>query len=195
MMQALTEQFSQANKTLYNYGYDNSGVIEYKFNNLGFRSHTEFDYLPNFILFGGSTNFGIGVEFDLCYWSIIAEQKQYKFWNCSYAGFKYTNKMIYDTILSTPGELNDVPMIVQWVGHNYDSTDILKPQDYAQLVKQKFPKVINLLIDGDEEKTETITVNFELVNPPWLDTDRDGTHPGAKTHYSMAKWFLKKYFK
>ena len=195
MIQALNDQLSQANKTLHHYGYDKSGQIEYKFNNLGFRSYTEFDYSPDFILFGGSTNFGIGVEFNFCYWSIIAKEKQYKFWNCSYASFRYTNKMIYNTMLSTPSKFNDIPMIVQWVGHNYDPTDVLKPHEYAQLVKQKFPKVINLLIDGDEEKTELITANFELVNPPRLDTDRDGTHPGPKTHYSLAKWFLKKYFK
>ena len=194
MIQALNDQFGQANKILYNYGQDSSGLIEYKFNSLGFRSHTEFNYVPDFLIFGGSTNFGVGVDFNSCYWSIISKKEGYKFWNCSYANFSYTNEIIYNTILSTPDEFHDTPIIVQWVGHGYDPSDNLLPYEYAQLVKLKFSKVVNLLIDGDEEKTDAVRLNFDLVNPPRLDTDSNGFHPGEKTHYSLAKWFLKKHF-
>jgi hypothetical protein len=194
MIRAVNNQINHANKILYNYGNDSSGLIEYKFNSLGFRSCSEFNYIPDFLIFGGSANFGIGVDFNLCYWSIIAKTVGYKFWNCSYASFAYTNKIIYNTILTTPPEFYNTPIVVQWVGHGYDTTDNIFPHEYAQLVKQKFPRVINLLIDGDQEKTEAITANFDLINPPCLDTDSSGSHPGVKTHYYLAKWFLKKYF-
>lgn len=195
MIKALNDQLSQASKILYTYGKDNSGQIEYKFNSSGFRNNTEFNFYPDFVIFGGSTNFGIGTDFNYCYWSIIARNLKLKFWNCSYANFNYNNKIIYETILSGSEHIKNKPIIVQWVGDNYNPTDRIKVYEYSQLIKQQFPVSINFLIDGNEEKTNATKANFDLINPLWVDTDIQGFHPGKKTHNLLANWILKKYVK
>ena len=76
------------------YGLDQTKLIKYHINSQGFRSLTEYDYVPDYEFFGCSLVFGIGVEIEDIFASKFSNAHNY-----GLAG-TYTNLEIYQTILN-----------------------------------------------------------------------------------------------
>ena len=49
-------------QTINQFGLDQTGTINYQFNQQGFRAPIDFDFIPNYAFFGCSLVFGIGVS-------------------------------------------------------------------------------------------------------------------------------------
>jgi len=194
MIVALNNQLSFANCRLDKYGKDQTGTIEYIFNSGGFRSDVEFNFIPEIAFFGGSTFFGVGVPAYNIIPTIIANYKNLKFWNCSYAYVEYNNEMIFNTILNTSKIVNNIPIVVQWVGNDYQPRASEKVEYYITQTKKIYNNSFHCIIDGNFNKESIDQTIVSLVNPIWKDTDLDGRHPGVQTHQGLSSFIIKKIF-
>lgn len=191
MICALSNQIKYANSTVTKYGNDNSGIIEYKFNNNGFRNSTDFLKNPDIIFAGGSISFGIGLSNDDCYKTIVSTTLNKSYWDLSYAGEYYDNNMIYTTVLAMHKIVGDVPVVIQWVSDLRSDSISKKIYSYIDQLNTLFSKCIHIFIDGRESKQSLDLRYFGLANPIWIDTAACGTHPGKKTHQGIAKMILR----
>lgn len=192
MLKAVNDQIQFSNQQLDRYGKDQTGKVSYQFNSAGFRSNLEFDYLPDMVFFGGSTVFGVGVSVEQTFPHIIADEKNFKIWNCSYACVNYNNQMIFDTIVLVHQHVKDIPVVVHWVGDRYDPLCTTSVYQFVEAAKKLYSHSIHFLIDGQEEKDKIIPGYFDLINPIWADISATDTHPGPKTHKGLAGFIIKK---
>jgi hypothetical protein len=63
--------------TVDKFGLDTTGLIQYKFNQQGFRSNREFDFVPDWAFFGCSFVAGIGVSIDQTFAAKFARSQNY----------------------------------------------------------------------------------------------------------------------
>jgi hypothetical protein len=77
-------------KTVTNYGYDNQNLIEYSFNSLGFRSPEPTD-APSLVVIGNSVSFGIGLNIQNTFGSILANYTNRKLDNRAVGCFYHEN--------------------------------------------------------------------------------------------------------
>jgi len=181
MIEAVNKQLEYRNTTLTSYGYDTSNNIEYRFNAQGFRNDYDFDADPQIIFAGGSLSFGIGVAESDRYSSILSSDLGLHKWDISYAGEYYENATIYQTLLQLT-KCNQVPLIIQWVSQNRNTKN--KTADYIKNIDALFPNAVHIMYDG----TAVDEGEFLITNPVWLDSVADNSHPGAKTHWGLAKF-------
>lgn len=59
-----TPLYDRRGQILSTWGKDQTGQVEYRINNQGFRSNREYNFVPNYAFFGCSSIFGIGVPAD-----------------------------------------------------------------------------------------------------------------------------------
>jgi hypothetical protein len=79
-----------AGKTVKNYGYDTQNLIEYSFNSLGFRS-PEPSKDPSLVVIGNSISFGIGLNLQHTFGSMLAHYTNRKLDNRSVGCFFHEN--------------------------------------------------------------------------------------------------------
>ncbi len=190
MIQALSDQIKYSNSTIHKYGFDISGLIDYKFNSSGFRNDFNFELSnsADIVFAGGSISLGIGVANCDAYKTVVATCLDKTMWDVSYAYEFYSNKIIYETIMQVYEHIGDRLLVIQWVS-DMRAPDSITVYDYIQEVNKKFSTAVHIFIDGREDPKREY---FDLVNPPWFGTTANGTHPDAKTHNGIAKFILKK---
>ena len=80
------------NKNLKNFGYDHETNIDYKFNNLGYRSNIEFEPGKQpIIVLGNTLSFGLGVSIEDTYAYKISTETQKPVYNLSWGCYGHTN--------------------------------------------------------------------------------------------------------
>ena len=158
-------------KKLYAFGKDSTGLIAYQFNQQGFRSNQDFDFVPSYAFFGCSLVFGVGVDHSSLFSSFFPNSQNY-----GLAG-NYTNHdimFVLENFLKSNFYNNHTRISVVW--HQRD----------ADCLSEFYKKLQNFEI-----------IHFFCGQPlnqprcyptPWqLDTDVSGTHPGIKTHKTISK--------
>ena len=151
---------------LNSFGKDQTGLISYQFNNQGFRSNSDYDFVPAYAFFGCSMVFGIGVPNE--------ETFAYKFNNSQNYGLagEYDNHDVMTTIenfVSSSLYSPSVKMLVVW--HIRDSAAL---DDFYK--KLKHFNIFHFYC-GNPLPYERC---FPIVKN--LDHDVSNTHLGPKTH-------------
>ena len=194
MPKALTKQIEYAGTIKTVYGFDKSNSVEYYFDSDGFRNKLDCTVPPDIVFAGGSISFGIGVPYDKCYGQLVANELGLLGWNISYAQEYYDNEIIFETILQLYQQVKNIPLVIQWVSDKRNPADKKSCYQLINETNSLFNNCIHLLIDGREAKENIIAGTFDLINPPWLDTVANSTHPGIKTHQELSKYILKKLY-
>lgn len=192
MIRAITKQLNYAGSALLNYGYDSSGLVEYKFNSSGFRSYNEYTSVPELVFAGGSISFGIGIAETDTYKHKVATFLNKTYWDLSYASEHYDNESIYNTLLELSTIDKTGCIVIQWVSDSRNTEHTATVYSYIQTINDIFSNCLHFYIDGKETKQNLKSNYFDLINPVWLDSVANNTHPGKKTHANLAKFIIKK---
>jgi hypothetical protein len=163
----LDSMYCNQGETLDKFGHDSTGIVQYQFNQQGFRSAYDYDFVPKQALFGASLVFGIGVVSSKIFSSYFPQSHNY-----GLAG-SYTDKDIFQTAVNfvnsdlyTP----QVNLVVVWRNHKTDNL----LSYYQELQKYNFKQFF-------------CYDNLNLSNcyrvPKQVDEDVSKTHMGPKSHY------------
>lgn len=153
-----------------NCGRDYTGLIEYKFNNQGFRS--DFDYImaPKYAFFGGSIVFGVGVSIDKIFTSYFDQSHNYGLVG-SYMNHHSVEN--FQQFIHSPLHNDNTKIVFVW--HDRDEPI----EDMIQTVNLCKSNILH--ISAGQKRVGAINLL------PQQDTDVSTTHPGPKTHYAWAK--------
>ena len=164
--------FDVRNTTQSKWGKDQTGIIQYQFNNQGFRGDQSYNWVCDYAFFGNSAVFGIGVPFDKTMVSYFSKAHNYGLagpymnWHSVKNLKKFLNSALYTTNtkiifvwIDRPGR-ESVPELIDQV--NQMQSGILHIS-----MGNKYPQSVNLM--------------------PSIDHDVSGTHPGTKSHAMWAK--------
>lgn len=191
MARALTDQLTHANSTLTKYGWDDSQAVAYHFDNRGFRvSGENTAQQPDILFFGGSTSFGIGVSYEETYPYVMCNALGKSFYNLSYAQHLYNNALIYATACQAFQTYGPKQSFFQWVSDKRLPETSVTVYEYINQLNKLFPDCLHIMIDGLETGLQHSA--FSLINPPWMDSVANNTHPGPRTHEGIAKFLLRK---
>lgn len=94
-------QFEFRGESMLCYGSDFRGIIDYTFNDQGYRSYYEFDLGekdPLLVALGSSITTGHGVELSQSFPSIVAQKLNNKLWNLGQGCFRSSNQTILEQI-------------------------------------------------------------------------------------------------
>jgi hypothetical protein len=158
-------------QTVFRWGKDQTGLIEYRFNSQGYRSYKTYDSPATWAFFGNSIVFGIGV----CESNILTsyfEGSQ----NFGLAG-NYLNQHSVTNLanfLKSPCCKPDTRLVFFWIDRETEDIDFL-----INKVDQMTDRCLH--ISSGIRRTKTIN-----LMPP-RDQDVSGTHPGPATHRMWAK--------
>lgn len=158
-------------QTVKQFGLDQTGTIDYQFNQQGFRSPVDFDFVPDYAFFGCSSVFGIGVAHDHIFPSMFPRSHNY-----GLAG-KYDNDdafLIIDNYLHSSAFSNSTKKFVYWTDRNTESLDLYSKKLSELGFVQSFcgPKM---------------PYNNCFSGVPNVDTDVSLTHMGVNTHLITYK--------
>ena len=157
--------------TVREFGRDRTGQISYTFNQQGFRSNREFDFVPDYAFFGCSIVVGIGVPIEKTFASQFENSQNYGV--CG----NYDNSHILDIILNFSNSACFRPqtkLFVLWT--NRDSNNLL---DFYRRLEHL--NITHMFCGPrlDQDKCYSMITN--------VDWDVSGTHPGEKTHQILYK--------
>lgn len=164
--------WSNRGKTVNSIGKDRTKTIEYNFNELGFRSSKQFDFVPDYAFFGCSIVLGIGVAEDKTFASKFTNSQNYGL--CT----SYNNEHIFQTIrnfLNSPLYLPHVKLAVIWTDRDSNQLE----NYYQQLINYNFVHVFC-------SKPLLYPRCFPMIKN--LDWDASATHPGETTHQFLYKF-------
>ena len=94
-------QFDLRGESITCYGSDFRDVVNYTFNNQGYRSEFDFDLHdpdPIVVCLGSSIATGHGVDLSQCFGRIVAEKLQKKLWNLGQGCFRSNNQTIMEQV-------------------------------------------------------------------------------------------------
>lgn len=157
-------------QTVQKWGKDSTGLIEYQFNQQGFRSCVDYDFSPDYAFFGNSIVFGVGVELSQTLVSQFGCSQNYGLSGTYMNHHSVTN--LHNFICSKLYN-NRTKIVFFWVDRD-------EPID--SMIQQ-----VNDLVSGvlhiSSGKKRTGAINLM----PHKDHDVSGTHPGPLTHKMWAK--------
>lgn len=176
-----------AGKTIKSYSYDITNTIEYTFNSLGYRSNYEYNFIPEYVFFGCSTVFGIGIPINSLFSSYFAN---------------YFNLGL---------ESDDTSKHNNNLGKSYNNYDILSTINNFNISKLYNTKTKGIVLwtDRDNENIDeiisSININFNITHfkigkhnsklsqnlLPQIDADVSLTHAGQKSHKLWASQIYK----
>jgi len=162
-------------QTVNQFGSDQTGTIDYQFNQQGFRSPIDFDFVPDYAFFGCSSVFGIGVANDYIFPSMFPRAHNY-----GLAGV-YNNDdafLIIDNYLHSVAFNSSAKKFVYWT----DRDTKLLDRYSKQLSELGFIQAFC----GDKMPYKNC---FSGV--PNVDTDVSNTHMGVATHLITYKLLCK----
>jgi len=158
-------------RVLDKFGLDQTGKIQYKFNNQGFRANKDYCDQPNIVFFGCSLVFGIGVSYDKTFTAQFHRSHNY-----GLAG-DYDNIAIYQIImmwLKSDSSQTCVNRVVVW-----SDRDNAMAQHYAQcLLPYGFVNFFCGVVPG---------LDNCYAMPPKKDLDISSTHMGPRSHKLFYK--------
>jgi hypothetical protein len=162
-------------QTVNQFGLDQTGTIDYQFNQQGFRSATDFNFVPDYAFFGCSSVFGIGVANNYIFPSMFPQTHNY-----GIAGI-YNNDdafLIIDNYLHSAAFNKSTKKFVYWTNRNTESLDSYSKQLSQLGFIQAFC--------GNKMPYSNC---FSGV--PDIDADVSNTHMGAATHLITYKLLCK----
>lgn len=153
------------------FGLDTTGTVQYRFNQQGFRSDREFDFVPDWAFFGCSFVAGIGVPVEQTFAAKFNNSQNYGV--CG----KYDNREIREIIqnfIDSDCFSPQTKMAVFWTDRNHELLD----KYYHELshLNMKF------FFCGDTLPYDRC---YKMIKN--LDLDVSGTHMGPKTHEFLYK--------
>jgi hypothetical protein len=162
-------------QTVNRFGLDQTGTIDYQLNQQGFRSPTDFDFVPDYAFFGCSSVFGIGVAHNDIFASMFPQSHNY-----GLAG-AYNNDdafLIIDNYLHSSAFNKSAKKFVYWTNRNTESLDRYSRQLSELGFIQSFC--------GDR-------MPYKNCFPGIADVDADvsATHMGPATHLITYKLLCK----
>ena len=83
-------QHQLKNQSTLKFGYDDTGLVEYKFNSLGFRS-PEISDVPTLFSVGNSISFGIGIDERQTFTYLVSQQMHRPYANLSFGCYWHEN--------------------------------------------------------------------------------------------------------
>ena len=153
------------------FGLDQTGTINYQFNQQGFRAPVDFDFAPDYAFFGCSLVFGVGVQHEYAFPTMFNRSHNY-----GLAG-NYNNDDIFLIIknyLNSDSYISLTKKFVCWTNRNAENID-----SYSnQLSQEGFIQ----LFCGDTMPYKNC---FSVL--PNIDVDASCTHMGIKTHLTTYK--------
>lgn len=158
------------NQVVRTWGKDTTGLIEYRFNDQGFRSNFDYTEPCKYAFFGNSIIFGIGVPLDQILTSYFENSQNYGLSGHYMNHHSVTNLRNF---LSTPLYRSDTRIIFFWIDRNEPIDDMI--QTVIDLVPG------SLHISSGSKRPGAINLM------PSQDFDVSGTHPGSITHKIWAK--------
>jgi hypothetical protein len=159
------------NQTLTQFGKDTTGEVTYTFNQQGFRSDQDFNFVPDYAFFGCSLVFGIGVPVEQTFAKLFANSQNY-----GLAG-NYNNHDVFVTInsyLKSNTYSPSTKLAVFWTDRDADRLD-----NYYHLLKDHNIKHFFCSTPLPYDNCYPVPAN--------LDFDVSGTHMGPKTHKFIWK--------
>lgn len=157
-------------QTVRQWGKDSTGLVEYQFNNQGFRSATDYTSSPQYAFFGNSSVFGVGVPVSETLVSHFDSAHNYGLSGSYMNHHSVTNLKQF---VSSPLYSNETKIIFFWIDREEPIEQMI--QDVDQLV----PGVLH--ISSGQKRRGAINLM------PHKDADVSGTHPGPATHTMWAK--------
>jgi hypothetical protein len=151
------------------FGLDSTGQIDYQFNQQGFRSNNNFDFVPDYAFFGCSMVFGIGVPIDQTFPYLFNNSQNY-----GVAG-EYNNAdtfILIKKFINSPLYSEHTKMAVIWHRRDTDNLEYY----YQELTPYK----ILHFFCGPQLPHESCYPVF-----PNIDYDVSDTHYGPKSHRSF----------
>lgn len=116
----ISVMIQQQGQTVDRFGLDQTGTIAYQFNQQGFRSPVDFDFVPGHVFFGCSSVFGIGVAHDHIFPSMFPQSHNYGL------AESYNNDdafLIIDSYLHSSAFSKSAKKFVYWTDRNTESLD------------------------------------------------------------------------
>lgn len=153
-------------QTVAKFGLDTTGLIQYQFNQQGFRSNREFDFVPDWAFFGCSFVAGIGVSIDQTFAAKFARSQNYGV--CGTYNNQHIHKII-QSFLNTKLFSPKTKMAVFWTDRDCELLD-----DYYQELSHLNMRFFFCGTPLPYPKC------YKLINN--MDSDVSGTHMGPKTH-------------
>jgi len=162
--------FLNRNRTIDTFGNDKTGKIQYKFDQYGFRHSNNYNTHPEYVFFGCSALFGVGIDVSKRFTS------KFNCWNFGLAGIYTENEILQTYSLFKKKNKFKCKVIFVWRDMSKVPAEILSEDSvfHCLPVSSKKRNHIRLLEN--------------------LDYDTSGTHWGIKTHEKFSKllWhFLK----
>ena len=164
--------WNQHGKTVNTFGKDQTKTVTYCFNNLGFRSSSNFEFVPDYAFFGCSLVLGIGIDEDKTFASKFKNSQNY-----GISGL-YDNAHIFQIIenfLNSDLYAPHVNMAVVWSDRDPKQLE----EYYQRLVSYNFVHVFC-------GKPLPYPKCYPMIKN--LDWDVSQTHIGEKTHQFLYKF-------
>jgi hypothetical protein len=167
-----TPAFEARGTTVNKWGKDQTGLIEYRFNELGFRSDVEYTTSPDYAIFGASVVFGVGIPLEQTICSLLP--------NCQNYGLSgnYYNHHSVDNLkkfINLPLYQEGTKIVFFWI-------DRPGVEDIESMIKE-----VNLICNNILHINLGSKVPGAINLFPHVDLDVSGTHPGPQTHIKWAK--------
>ena len=186
------------NKDLKNFGYDHETNIDYKFNNLGYRSNIEFEIGKEpIIVLGNTLSFGLGLNIENTFAYKISKETQRPVYNLSWGCYGHTNNELLELLKSII--LIDSPKLIIFQINNLNRyrevnnvVNFSNTKDLIISEYQKFYNEILLLLKDknhiflywDNEDHKVKLPNCLIENQYFIDTSLKSKRVfGIKSHH------------
>ena len=157
-------------QTVNRWGKDRTGLIEYQFNNQGFRNVQDYNWKPSIAIFGNSIVFGVGVDYPDILCNLLPDTQNYGLSGIYKNHHSVTNLKEF---ISSDLYSSSVKIVFFWI-------DRAEPiEDMIQDINQATPNVLH--ISSGIKRAGAINLM------PSTDYDVSGTHPGPLTHRMWAR--------
>lgn len=163
--------FSARGSTVNKWGKDSTGLIEYRFNNQGFRSDIDYNWVPEFAFFGNSSVFGVGVDQNQTLTTYFPKSHNY---GISGIYLNWHNVVNLENYVNSPFYNHQVKIVFFWIDRVTENID-----EMIQYVNTLAPEILH--ISSGSKKENAINLM------PHIDRDVSQTHPGPKTHRLWAR--------
>ena len=170
-----------ADSTVLTYSYDQTNTVNYQFNKSGFRNHHECDFIPEYVFFGCSTVFGVGVASDKIFSSYFNNYFNFGLETDDSKKFNlpgpYNNLDILSTLIDFNNNLlytNQTKCAVLWTDRDNEDVDLI--------IKDCNSISINLVHFKIGLHNSKLSQNLL----PQVDSDASKTHGGIKSHKLWA---------
>lgn len=211
----LPSQYELRGERMMCYASDQRNVVEYRFNELGYRNDIEYNIEDTFdkkvyAWFGSSITNGHSIEVEKSFPQLVSKKMDAICWNFSQGCFRTSNQILFEqveSLLDTDAIIDK--FFIQFInlerqGSKYETFynfDKLENEKTFEKIFVNFSKLLEgrnwywLMMDKLQHQIPQWildTPNKIIYNPTFADTTGVIEHPGEKTHRGLALLILKK---